>query len=84
MGLNISGLVIDKNYENNIAELESVIGQRLIFEKEVIFEETLESWKEDTYCDVYFSKNGTLVLVSMEIGGFDFYAVQKDNIPFCL
>lgn len=33
MGLNISGRVIDKNYENNIAELESVIGQTLIFEK---------------------------------------------------
>ncbi|MDO6739471.1 hypothetical protein [Wenyingzhuangia sp. 2_MG-2023] len=43
MGLNISGLVIDKNYENNLAELESVIGQKLVFEKEVTFEETLES-----------------------------------------
>jgi|SRR5690606_2264925 len=84
MGLNISGLVIDKNYENNLAELESVIGQKLVFEKEVTFEETLESWKEDTYCDVYFSKNGTLVLLSMEIGGFDFYADNQTAFSFVL
>lgn len=84
MGLNISGLVIDKNYENNIAELESVIEQKLIFEKEVTFEETLESWKEDTYCDVYFSKNGTLVLLSMEMGGFDFHAKNQTAFSFVL
>lgn len=84
MGLNISGLVIDKNYENNLTELESIFGQRLVFEKEVTFEETLESWKEDTYCDVYFSKNGTFVLVSMEIGGFDFYADNQTVFSFVL
>ncbi|MBT0609241.1 hypothetical protein [Aequorivita echinoideorum] len=84
MGLNISGLVIDKNYENKITELESVIGQKLVFEKEVTFDETLESWKEDTYCDVYFSKNGTLVLLSMEVGGFDFYANNQTAFSFVL
>lgn len=84
MGLNIAGLVIDKNYENNLAELESVIGEKLVFEKEVTFEEALESWKEDTYCDVYFSKNGTLVLLSMEIGGFDFYANNQTAFSFVL
>lgn len=80
MGLNISGLVIDKNYKNNLAELETVLGEKLLFEKEITFEEALESWKEDSYCDVYFSKKGTFVLLSMETGGFDFYA--KDQIAF--
>lgn len=80
MGFNISGVVIDKNYKNNLAELETVFGQKLLFEKEVLFEEALESWKEDGYCDIYFSEKGTFVLVSMEIGGFDFYA--KDQIAF--
>jgi len=84
MGLNISGLVIDKNYENNLSELESIIGQKLVFDKEVTFEEALESWKEDTYCDVYFSKNGTFVLLSMEIGGFDFYADNQTVFSFVL
>lgn len=80
MGLNISGLVIDNNYSNNISELETILGQKLIFEKEVTFEEALESWKEESYCDIYFSEKGTFILLSMEIGGFDFYA--KNHIAF--
>ena len=84
MGLNISGLIIDKNYENNLTELESIIGEELVFEKEVTFEETLESWKEDTYCDIYFSKNGTFVLLSMETGGFAFYTENQIAFSFVL
>ena len=84
MGLNISGLVIDKNYENNLTELETIIGEKLVFEKELTFEETLENWKEDTYCDIYFSKNGTLVILSMEIGGFEFYADNQTAFSFVL
>lgn len=84
MGFNISGLVIDKNYENNISELETIIGEKLVFEKEVIFEETLESWKEETYCDIYFSKKGTFILLSMEIGGFEFYAENQTAFSFVL
>ena len=80
MGLNISGIVIDKNYKNNLLALETILGEKLVFEKEVIFEEALENWKGENYCDIYFSKKGTFVLVSMEIGGFDFYA--KDQIAF--
>lgn len=82
MGLNISGLVIDKNYEENLTELASIIGQKLVFEREVLFEEALESWKEDSYCDVYFSNNGTFVLLSMELGGFDFYAENQTAFSF--
>lgn len=84
MGLNISGLVIDKNYENNISELESILGQKLVFEKEVSFEEALENWKEDTYCDIYFTENGTFILLSMELGGFDFYAKNQTAFSFVL
>jgi hypothetical protein len=84
MGFNISGLVIDRNYENDISELESIIGEKLVFEKEVIFEETLESWKEDSYCDIYFSKKGSLILLSMEIGGFEFFADNQTAFSFVL
>jgi hypothetical protein len=84
MGLNISGLVIDKNYENNINELESILGQKLVFDKEVSFEDALENWKEDTYCDIYFAENGTFILLSMELGGFDFYAKNQIAYSFVL
>ena len=84
MGLNISGIVIDKNYSDNITELESIIGEKLKFEKEVIFEETCESFKDDNYCDIYYSKEGTFVLLSMERGGFEFYATGQDSFSFVL
>lgn len=84
MGLNISGLVIDKNYKNDLTELESIIGEKLVYEKEVSFEEATENWKEDSYCDVYFSKNGTFVLLSMEVGGFEFYAKNQTAFSFVL
>lgn len=80
MGLNISGVIIDRNYKNNLAELETIIGQKLEFEKEIIFEEAIKSWKEEDYCDIYFSDDATFILLSMQTGGFDFYA--KDQIVF--
>jgi len=84
MGLNISGIVIDKNYSENISELESIIGEKLVFQKEVMFEDTCESFKEDGYCDIYFSKKGTFVLLTMEKGGFEFCAKNQDVFSFVL
>ena len=84
MGLNISGLIIDKNYTNRISDLESILGEKLIYEKDVIFEEAIESWKEDSYCDIYYSDKGTLVLLSMELGGFEFYAKNQNAFSFVL
>lgn len=84
MGLNISGIVIDKNYKDNLTELESILGEKLYFEKEVIFEEACENWKEDNYCDIYYSEKGTLVFLSMERGGFEFYVANQDSFSFVL
>jgi hypothetical protein len=84
MGLNISGLVIDKNYKNDLKQIETILGEELILEKEVVFEEAIENWKEDTYCDIYFSEKGTFILLSMETGGFDFYAENQTAFSFVL
>ena len=84
MGYNISGLVINKNYKEYLTELESILGEKLSFTKTVSFEEASENWKEDDYCDIYYSKNGTLVFLSMERGGFEFYAKELDTFSFVL
>ena len=84
MVLNISGIVIDKNYSENISELESIIGEKLIFQKEVMFEDACESFKEDGYCDIYFSKKGTFVLLAMEKGCFEFCSKNQDVFSFVL
>lgn len=84
MGFNISGITINKNYKDNLSELETVLGEKLYFEKEVNFEEGSENWKDDSYCDIYFSEKGTLVFMSMERCGFDFYANEQDLLSFVL
>lgn len=84
MGLNIGGVIIDKVYRDNVAELEKILGENLVFEKELIFEDALESWKEDTHCDVYYSETGTLVLLPFESAGFDFPVKNQKTVSFIL
>lgn len=84
MGFDISGLLVNKNFENNLSELETIIGEELIFEEEVSFEEASENWKEEDYCDIYYSEKGTLIFLAMERGGFEFYANGNDTFSFVL
>lgn len=82
MGYNIAGIVIDKNYQNHLSELKNIIGEELIFEKEVIFEEACESFKDSDYCDIYFTPQGTFILMSFEKAGFPFYDEGKKVLSF--
>ncbi len=66
MGFNIAGLVIDKNYQNDLEGLSTILGQQLLFSEKVDFEQASENWKEDTYCDIYFHEEATLIFLSME------------------
>lgn len=66
MGHNISGIAINKNFENNVEELSKLLGVELQIENEIIFEEASENWKEEGYFDVYFSKNGTLIFANID------------------
>ena len=84
MGLNIAGLVIDKNYQNELTTLGEILNRTLVFEKEVPFEEAIESWKEDDYCDVFYTKMGTFVLLSGEVGINDHYAANQTAFSFVI
>ena len=84
MGFNISGLVIDKNYENKILELQQILDCELTFDKEVNFEEASENWKSDKYCDIYFSEKGTLIFLSFEKSGFEFPVLNQTTLTFVL
>lgn len=66
MGHNISGIAINKNFENNVEELSKLLGVELQIENEIIFEDASENWKEEEYFDVYFSKNGTLIFANID------------------
>lgn len=66
MGFNISGLVINKNYEKNFNELQNILGWNLIKGEKIDFETASSNWKEENYCDVYFSENGTIIFLNID------------------
>ena len=67
MGFNVSGLVMDRNYEDNFTELQNGLGWKLEKESEIDFETASENWKELDICDVYFSEKGTLIFLSPDM-----------------
>ncbi|MBO9199398.1 MULTISPECIES: hypothetical protein [Niastella] len=66
MGFNVSGIVINKNFENNFEELQEQLGLELNYEKDIIFEEASSNFKDETICDIYYSEKGTLLFIGAE------------------
>ncbi|PCI94685.1 MAG: hypothetical protein COB15_13595 [Flavobacteriales bacterium] len=79
MGFNISGLAINKNYENNFEDLQKELGWNLERQSEINFETASSNWKDEGICDVYFSDQGTLIFINMDMCT-DTYGVKSDNI----
>ncbi len=84
MGFNISGLVIDKNYKDEIDKIETILGTKLVFEKEVVFEEASENWKSEDYCDIYFSQKGTLIFTSKEKAAYEYNIESQKAFSFAV
>lgn len=83
MGFNIAGIVVNKNYENEITELGQKLGFNFSFEKEIIYEEALGSWKDEDVCDIYFTSNGTILFATMEMCANEFYIDNQNVFSFC-
>ena len=66
MGYNISGIAIDKNYENDFVSLQNQLGWNLEKVTEIDFETASANWTDDKICNVYFTKTGTLIFIGME------------------
>jgi hypothetical protein len=62
----ISGLVLNKNLQNNIDDLYNILKMNVVKTEELTFEEAIQS-TELFYFDVYFSKNGTLVFLNYDL-----------------
>jgi len=84
MGHNISGIAINKNFENNIEELSKLLGVELLLDNEINFEEASENWKEEGYFDVYFSKNGTLVFANIDYCLEPYFHKETNILTFAL
>lgn len=78
MGFNLSGIVVNKNYENNLKSLQAEFGWNLQFIEEIDFETASSNWKDEGICDIYFSEKGTLLFVSMDLC-IDSWSIKDGN-----
>lgn len=84
MGFNISGLAINKNYQEEFDKLQKQLGWQLVPQGEIDFETASENWKEDVICDVYFCEKGTILFMSMEKCAESFPLENDNTLSFAL
>lgn len=84
MGFNLSGLAINKNYSNEFDSLQKELGWTLQKESEINFETASSNWKDDGICDVYFSENGTLLFLSMDMCTESWPLKNSKSLTFAL
>jgi hypothetical protein len=84
MGFNISGLVINKNYKDTFDQLQKEFGWTLKKDGEINFETASSNWKDDGICDVYFSENGTLLFISMDMCTESWGLKNANTLTFAL
>lgn len=64
MGYNVSGIIINNNFQRKVDVVSKKLNLNLRFEKEVVFETASENWKKDGIYDFYFTEVGTLIFTS--------------------
>jgi len=84
MGFNVSGLAINKNYENEFDKLQKELGWNLSKQSEIDFETASSNWKEEGICDVYFSENGTLIFMSIDMCTESWPLENDNSLAFAL
>lgn len=84
MGFNISGLAINKNYENDFSQLQKELGWNLEKQSEIDFETASSNWTEDGICDVYFSEKGTLMFINIDKCSESFPLKNDHTLTFAL
>lgn len=84
MGFNISGLIINKNFENDFENLQKELGWKLEKKSEISFETASSNWKDEGICDVYFTDKGTLMFISMDMCTESFAVKDANTLTFAL
>lgn len=69
MGFNVSGIVINKNYNGKLDELKKEFGWTFNMEgpETISFHDASSNWKDEGICDIYFSEQGTLLFLHYEM-----------------
>lgn len=67
MGTFLSGLVFNKNFQNDEEFLYKILKMNVVETEEITFEEATKKETDLYYFDVYYSKQGTLILFNYDL-----------------
>ncbi len=84
MGFNLSGLAINKNYKNEFENLQKELGWNLEKVAEIDFETASSNWKDTGICDAYFTENGTLLFISIDMCTESWPLKNDNSLTFAL
>ncbi|MCC9043513.1 hypothetical protein LNQ81_12605 [Myroides sp. M-43] len=84
MGIIIGGIVVDKNYQSHIEDLEYILGKKLVYQGDTIFKKACVNELEADYCEVYFSDRGTLVLTCIDRASLVYKATGQQVLSFVI
>lgn len=84
MGFYLSGVVLNKNFQNNFEELQTELGWKLKKGEEIDFETASENDKEEEFCDVYYTENGTILFVEMDMCTQPYPIVGCNTMAFAM
>jgi hypothetical protein len=82
MGLFISGLAINKNFKNELDVLNNILKMNVVKTEELTFEEALVSNTDLFYFDVYYTENGTLVLLNYDLCTYSYLINELNALSF--
>ncbi len=66
MGFNISGMVIDNNFNKSLDEFEDAMHWGLEVLEEINFEQASANWTPDDIVNIYFSEKATMIFYPFE------------------
>lgn len=84
MGFNLSGIVLNRSYKDNINAINNQFNWNLEFEKEIDFETASENWKDEGICDIYFAEKGTLLFINMDMCVEAWHIENGNSLTFAL
>ena len=84
MGLQIGGIVIDKNYQSDLIGLEAILNRELICEGEVTFKKATTNDKDLDILDIIFLEEATLIITSIDMASLSYKASQQKVMSFVI
>lgn len=84
MGFCFAGVIISKNFENDIEDLENKLNQKFNKLSEIYFEDAMTEYSHGDKVDVFFSAKATLLVMDIDLC-LDYYHMEGlDTLTFSI